>query len=229
MRAMQIDRWVDTLARRGQPRTRERARRPRSTRTGRSSRNAGVTNHGQYGRGGQRDVRHATTSASSWPTGSAPTLSTTSASSARRRRAGARPGRRGRACRRCAPPACALGIVCDVGLTGSPILRARLEGFGLLGYFDAWSFSDETGWFKPAAGAFRAGARGAGRPRGRGGARRRQRAHRRRGREGAGDDRGPVHRAGHASAAGSPSSCTRARSPITSSTTWPTLPGVLAP
>jgi putative hydrolase of the HAD superfamily len=47
-----------------------------------------------------------------------------------------------------------LGIVCDVGLTASPILRRRLEGFGLLGYFDAWSFSDESGWFKPAAGAF---------------------------------------------------------------------------
>ena len=47
-----------------------------------------------------------------------------------------------------------LGIVCDVGLTASSILRRRLEGFGLLGYFDAWSFSDETGWFKPAAEAF---------------------------------------------------------------------------
>ena len=33
----------------------------------------------------------------------------------------------------------ALGIVCDVGLTGAPILRRRLEGFGLLGYFGAWS------------------------------------------------------------------------------------------
>jgi FMN phosphatase YigB (HAD superfamily) len=47
-----------------------------------------------------------------------------------------------------------LGIVCDVGLTPSSILRARLEGFGLLRYFDAWAFSDETGWFKPAADAF---------------------------------------------------------------------------
>jgi len=50
---------------------------------------------------------------------------------------------------------CALGIVCDVGLTDSPTLRTRLEGFGLLRYFDAWSFSDETGWFKPAEQAFR--------------------------------------------------------------------------
>ncbi|HLB39608.1 MAG TPA: HAD family hydrolase [Actinomycetota bacterium] len=49
---------------------------------------------------------------------------------------------------------CALGIVCDVGLTGSPTLRARLQGFGLLDFFDAWAFSDETGWFKPAAEAF---------------------------------------------------------------------------
>jgi putative hydrolase of the HAD superfamily len=47
-----------------------------------------------------------------------------------------------------------LAIVCDVGLTASPVLRGRLEGFGLLRFFDAWSFSDETGWFKPAAEAF---------------------------------------------------------------------------
>jgi FMN phosphatase YigB (HAD superfamily) len=48
-----------------------------------------------------------------------------------------------------------LGIVCDVGLTSSPTLRDRLEGFGLLEWFGAWSFSDETGSFKPAADAFR--------------------------------------------------------------------------
>jgi putative hydrolase of the HAD superfamily len=47
-----------------------------------------------------------------------------------------------------------LGIVCDVGLTASAVLRRRLEDFGLLHYFQAWSFSDETGWFKPAAEAF---------------------------------------------------------------------------
>jgi putative hydrolase of the HAD superfamily len=47
-----------------------------------------------------------------------------------------------------------LGIVCDVGLTPSSVLRARLDGLGLLGSFDAWSFSDETGWFKPAEEAF---------------------------------------------------------------------------
>jgi putative hydrolase of the HAD superfamily len=49
-----------------------------------------------------------------------------------------------------------LGIVCDVGLTSSPTLRARLERLGVLDAFDSWSFSDETGVFKPAAGAFRA-------------------------------------------------------------------------
>ena len=47
-----------------------------------------------------------------------------------------------------------LGIVCDVGMTSAPTLRASLEGFGLLDAFDAWSFSDETGWFKPAREAF---------------------------------------------------------------------------
>jgi FMN phosphatase YigB (HAD superfamily) len=50
---------------------------------------------------------------------------------------------------------CRLGIVCDVGLTGGRTLRDRLEGFGLLRYFDAWAFSDESGWFKPDAAAFR--------------------------------------------------------------------------
>ena len=47
-----------------------------------------------------------------------------------------------------------LGIVCDVGLTPSPTLRLRLDRLGLLDSFDAWAFSDETGWFKPAKDAF---------------------------------------------------------------------------
>jgi HAD superfamily hydrolase (TIGR01549 family) len=42
-----------------------------------------------------------------------------------------------------------LGIVCDVGLTSSDTLRERLERFGLLRFFDHWSFSDEVGCFKP--------------------------------------------------------------------------------
>jgi HAD superfamily hydrolase (TIGR01509 family) len=49
-----------------------------------------------------------------------------------------------------------LGIVCDVGLTSSPTLRERLERIGVLDAFDSWSFSDETGVFKPAPEAFRA-------------------------------------------------------------------------
>jgi putative hydrolase of the HAD superfamily len=48
-----------------------------------------------------------------------------------------------------------LGIVCDVGMTPSPVLRERLEGFGILDAFDAWSFSDETRCFKPFEPAFR--------------------------------------------------------------------------
>jgi FMN phosphatase YigB (HAD superfamily) len=47
-----------------------------------------------------------------------------------------------------------LGIVCDVGMTSAPVLRARLERYGVLDRFDAWGFSDETGWFKPAPEAF---------------------------------------------------------------------------
>jgi putative hydrolase of the HAD superfamily len=53
-------------------------------------------------------------------------------------------------------------IVCDVGLTPAPTLRTRLAGFGLLASFDAWSFSDETGWFKPAREAFRPALEGMG-------------------------------------------------------------------
>jgi putative hydrolase of the HAD superfamily len=49
-----------------------------------------------------------------------------------------------------------LGIVCDVGLTSSPTLRARLDRLGFLDAFEACSFSDETGVFKPAPEAFRA-------------------------------------------------------------------------
>ena len=47
-----------------------------------------------------------------------------------------------------------VGIVCDVGMTPSPALRARLERFGVLDRFHGWAFSDETGWFKPAPQAF---------------------------------------------------------------------------
>ena len=42
-----------------------------------------------------------------------------------------------------------IGIVCDVGMTASPILRSHLERHGILDRFDHWSFSDEVGWYKP--------------------------------------------------------------------------------
>lgn len=48
-----------------------------------------------------------------------------------------------------------IGIVCDVGITGSPTLRGHLEHHGLLGYFDHWSFSDEVGVYKPDPQIFR--------------------------------------------------------------------------
>ena len=47
-----------------------------------------------------------------------------------------------------------IGIVCDVGLTPSPVLRQYLEGHGILGLFDHWSFSDEVGVYKPNAAIF---------------------------------------------------------------------------
>jgi len=55
-----------------------------------------------------------------------------------------------------------LGIVCDVGMTPSNVLRERLDRFGVLRYFDHWSFSDETGCFKPFAPAFRHALQGLG-------------------------------------------------------------------
>lgn len=48
-----------------------------------------------------------------------------------------------------------IGIICDVGITGSPTLRRHLEHHGLLGYFHHWSFSDEVGVYKPHAEIFR--------------------------------------------------------------------------
>jgi len=43
-----------------------------------------------------------------------------------------------------------LGIVCDVGLTPSTVLRGWLDDHGVLDLFDHWSFSDDVGWYKPA-------------------------------------------------------------------------------
>lgn len=42
-----------------------------------------------------------------------------------------------------------IGIICDVGLTPSPVLRRYLDEHGLIGHFDHWSFSDEVGVYKP--------------------------------------------------------------------------------
>jgi putative hydrolase of the HAD superfamily len=47
-----------------------------------------------------------------------------------------------------------LGIVCDVGLTGSPHLRGFLDELGVLRHFRGWAFSDEVGHFKPSAEVF---------------------------------------------------------------------------
>jgi HAD superfamily hydrolase (TIGR01549 family) len=48
-----------------------------------------------------------------------------------------------------------LGIVSDVGLTGSRHLRAVLERAGVLRYFKGWAFSDEVGHYKPSPAIFR--------------------------------------------------------------------------
>ena len=47
-----------------------------------------------------------------------------------------------------------VGIVCDVGLTPSPTLRAYLDRNGILDAFHHWSFSDEVGVYKPSPAIF---------------------------------------------------------------------------
>ena len=42
-----------------------------------------------------------------------------------------------------------IGIVCDIGLTPSTTLIDLLDRWGLLELFDAWTFSDEVGVYKP--------------------------------------------------------------------------------
>lgn len=42
-----------------------------------------------------------------------------------------------------------LSIVCDIGLTPSPVLRRRLDDLGLLDLFTGSAFSDEVGCYKP--------------------------------------------------------------------------------
>jgi FMN phosphatase YigB (HAD superfamily) len=151
MRAMQIDRWVATLAEAGQPRSAEEI-------AGAFAANWSVfedhwrTNTGQYGADesvsfvadhlaldpvdGLRDrlLDNFRIVGETAPLQLAPGLEACL-----------------RALREAGIP---LAIVCDVGLTDSRILRRRLAWFGVLEAFDAFAFSDETGWFKPAAGAF---------------------------------------------------------------------------
>jgi FMN phosphatase YigB (HAD superfamily) len=47
-----------------------------------------------------------------------------------------------------------IGIVCDIGLTPSPVVRELLARHGLLRFFDGMSFSDEVGRYKPARAIF---------------------------------------------------------------------------
>jgi FMN phosphatase YigB (HAD superfamily) len=42
-----------------------------------------------------------------------------------------------------------IGVVCDIGLTPSPVVRELLDRHGLLAYFVGMSFSDEVGHYKP--------------------------------------------------------------------------------
>jgi putative hydrolase of the HAD superfamily len=47
-----------------------------------------------------------------------------------------------------------IGIICDIGLTPSPVVGELLDRHGLLGFFDGMSFSDEVGHYKPSAAIF---------------------------------------------------------------------------
>jgi FMN phosphatase YigB (HAD superfamily) len=47
-----------------------------------------------------------------------------------------------------------IGIVCDIGLTPSPVVRELLARHDLLRFFDGMSFSDEVGHYKPSRAIF---------------------------------------------------------------------------
>jgi FMN phosphatase YigB (HAD superfamily) len=47
-----------------------------------------------------------------------------------------------------------IGIICDIGLTPSPVVGELLDRHGLFGFFDGMSFSDEVGHYKPSAAIF---------------------------------------------------------------------------
>lgn len=57
-----------------------------------------------------------------------------------------------------------MAIVCDVGFTPGSELRRHLDRHGLLGYFDAWAFSDEVGVYKPDRRIFEHALAGVGAP-----------------------------------------------------------------
>jgi len=57
-----------------------------------------------------------------------------------------------------------LGIICDVGFTASPALRAHLISHHILPLFDHWSFSDEVGAYKPSPVIFEHALAGLGDP-----------------------------------------------------------------
>jgi FMN phosphatase YigB (HAD superfamily) len=57
-----------------------------------------------------------------------------------------------------------IGIICDVGMTPSTLLRARLDQHGVLAHFDHWSFSDDVGVYKPDARIFEHALAGLGSP-----------------------------------------------------------------
>jgi len=55
-----------------------------------------------------------------------------------------------------------IGIICDVGLTPSTVLRDILDRHGVLDLFDHWAFSDEVGVYKPDPVIFRHALEGLG-------------------------------------------------------------------
>ena len=55
---------------------------------------------------------------------------------------------------RCRDAGRRLAIVCDIGLTPSPVVRELLDREGLLDLFDDTTFSDEVGHYKPSAAIF---------------------------------------------------------------------------
>jgi FMN phosphatase YigB (HAD superfamily) len=55
-----------------------------------------------------------------------------------------------------------LGIICDIGLTPSSVVRELLDRHRLLELFDGTTFSDEAGFYKPAPEVFDAALAGLG-------------------------------------------------------------------